>query len=222
MQGACRAPLVGGGTPPRGTGAPPVGGGWGDVAQVRTPIPAPAPAAAKVPGLTGLREAIVPLKPGTLSASKINRPFIDQKKVGDRSVPADDYQEEMVALTVLAALVYMPPGQTFLDIVHSLKTCGQELDPPRQLRMKIVGFTGDRGNNKTSIPVIPPPSNMWKWKSMEVSLDERKFSTCFATEGNNEKLWKPTSNTAQKDLPMALRLLLAQRRLVCGEASNML
>ena len=113
---------------------------------------------------------------------------------------ADEYRKEVVSASSLVAFLYMPTGEQVLEMVHSLKKCGPEKDLPSQVRMKIVGFTGDCGPNQKPTPVIPPPSNMWKWKEVEFATDEVAFSSFYGAPGNNEKLWAPTAQKIQKKM----------------------
>ena len=94
-------------------------------------------------------------------------------------------------------------------MVHSLKKCGPEKDLPPQVRMKVVGFTGDRGPNQTPTPVIPPSANMWRWKVVEFATDEVAFASLYGAPGNSEKLWAPTTQKIKKKIPRALRFPLA-------------
>ena len=96
-------------------------GGGGDAAHLQAPIPAPAPAVRKAPDLVRLRGLIALLKPGIWSAAKITRTFFDQQQVGSGVVNHNDYREEVVAATTLAAFLYMPTGEHVPDIIHSLK-----------------------------------------------------------------------------------------------------
>ena len=96
-----------------------------------------------------------------------------------------------------------------LEMVHSFKKCGPEKELPPQVRMKVVGFTGDRGPNQKPTPVIPPSANMWRWKEVEFATHEVAFASFHSTPGNSEKLWAPTTQKIQKKMPRALRLPLA-------------
>ena len=106
----------------------------------------------------------------------------------------------MVSTSSLVAFLYMPTREQVLEMVHSLKRCGPEKDPPPQVRMKVVGFTGDCGPNQKPTPVIPPSANMWRWKYVEFTTDEVAFSSFYGAPGNNEKLWAPTAQKIQKKM----------------------
>ena len=122
---------------------------------------------------------------------------------------SNDYRDEVVAATSLAAFLFVPTGEQVPEITHSLKKCGAERDLPQQVRMKVIGFMEDCGPKQNPTPVIPPPANMWKWKDVDVSTSEIDFATFFGAAGNQGKLWAPTVGKTRKRIPMALHLPLA-------------
>lgn len=78
---------------------------------------------------------------------------------------------------------------------------------PPAVGTNAFAFTGDRTAEESPNLVVVPQINMWWWKEVEVSVDEREFTACFGTEqGNKATLWKPTADMELKSVTFALRI----------------
>jgi hypothetical protein len=83
-----------------------------------------------------------------------------------------------------------------------------DVDGPRQLKHKVIGFSGDHCLNMKPSAFVLQAENAWNWKKVRGCFDEAVFNSFYAKEENRGNLWSPDLGTSRSDKTLPRMILL--------------